>query len=193
MKNRKIKVVALLLLAFMFASVGYAALTDTLAINGTLEINKSQVEKALDEDIHFDTGNHIPTIEVYRNGTLVDESTLDAVPTAAYDADVDVATFSAKQFKEIGEYVLITYQIIHEGEATNLPAKLTIDVAQGSTSPTYLQPEYEFSTDTAGNDVDTTGLAVGETCMVTIKLELKNIPSDTTTADIVWHITATAG
>ena len=63
MKNRKIVIVAFLLIATLLLGIGYAALTDTLDITGSADVNVSDLEKEYEEDIYFsaavanETGN----------------------------------------------------------------------------------------------------------------------------------------
>ena len=53
MKNRKTVVVAFLLVAAMLLGVGYAALTDTLNIQGDFEVSQNNAENAFDDDVYF--------------------------------------------------------------------------------------------------------------------------------------------
>lgn len=53
MKNRKTVVVAFLLVAAMLLGVGYAALTDTLTIDGTIQVGHENAEDAFEKDVYF--------------------------------------------------------------------------------------------------------------------------------------------
>ena len=53
MKNRKTVVVAFLLCAVLLLGVGYAALSDTLDITGSADVNQSAAEEAFNEDVYF--------------------------------------------------------------------------------------------------------------------------------------------
>jgi hypothetical protein len=53
MKNRKFVVVAFLLVAVLLLGVGYAALSDTLDITGSADVNQSAAEEAFNEDVYF--------------------------------------------------------------------------------------------------------------------------------------------
>lgn len=53
MKNRKIVVVAFLLIAMLLLGVGYAALTDDLFITGTAQVKLENADAAFSEDIYF--------------------------------------------------------------------------------------------------------------------------------------------
>jgi hypothetical protein len=53
MKNRKVVVIAFLVIAAMMLGIGYAALTDTLDITGSADVNVSDLEKEFEEDIYF--------------------------------------------------------------------------------------------------------------------------------------------
>jgi hypothetical protein len=53
MKNRKIVVVGFLLVATLLLGVGYAALTDTLTITGTMSADNSVEQNEFEQDIYF--------------------------------------------------------------------------------------------------------------------------------------------
>ena len=53
MRNRKTVIVAFMLLACMLMAVGFAALTDTLNIEGDAEVSQNNAENAFDEDVYF--------------------------------------------------------------------------------------------------------------------------------------------
>ena len=100
MKNRKTVVVAFLLCAVMLLGVGYAALTDTLDITGSADVNQSAAEEAFNEDIYFsaavanETGN-----------------------TASVNADNnDKASFTAATLKGQGDKVTFTFTIKNDGD-----------------------------------------------------------------------------
>ncbi len=53
MKNRKRIVVAFLLVVALVLGVGYAALTDTLNIEGDMEVSHANAQNAFDEEVYF--------------------------------------------------------------------------------------------------------------------------------------------
>lgn len=89
MKNRRIVVVAFLLAAVLLLGVGYAALTDTLTIGGTLKTDTTVAMDEFDADVYFsatsivrdDTGNKaVSKIEDGR-----DDGTIEALHFTAKD------------------------------------------------------------------------------------------------------------
>ena len=52
MKNRK-GLISLMLVAVLLLGIGYAALSDTLDITGSADVNQSAAEEAFNEDIFF--------------------------------------------------------------------------------------------------------------------------------------------
>ena len=100
MKNRRNVVVAFMLVAVMLLSIGYAALTDTLDITGSADVNQSAAEEAFNEDIYFSaavanqTGN-----------------------TASVNSDNnDKASFTAKTLKGAGDKATFTFVITNDGD-----------------------------------------------------------------------------
>lgn len=53
MRNRKTVIVAFMLIACMLMAVGFAALTDTLNIEGDAEVSQINAENAFDDDVYF--------------------------------------------------------------------------------------------------------------------------------------------
>ncbi|MBQ7380768.1 MAG: hypothetical protein IJW69_01650 [Clostridia bacterium] len=53
MRNRKITLVAFMLVAVLMLGIGYAALTDTLTIIGNAHIDYTKTEEAFDGSVYF--------------------------------------------------------------------------------------------------------------------------------------------
>ena len=53
MKNRRIAIVAFVLCAAMVIGLGYAAVTNTLDIQGSVAVDANEAEKEFNEDIYF--------------------------------------------------------------------------------------------------------------------------------------------
>ena len=53
MKKRRTFIVSMLLVAALALGIGYAALSDTLDINGTADVNQSQAEADFDLNVYF--------------------------------------------------------------------------------------------------------------------------------------------
>ena len=120
MKNRRNVVVAFLVVAVMLLGIGYAALSDTLDITGSADVNQSAAEEAFNEDIYFsaavanETGN-----------------------TASVNADNnDKASFTAATLKGKGDKVTFTFTIANDGDlAATVTPKLNATL--GNTNTEY--------------------------------------------------------
>ena len=120
MKNRKIVVIAFLVVASLLLGIGYAALTDTLDITGSADVNVSDLEKEYEEDIYFsaavanETGN-----------------------TASVNSDNnDKASFSAKALVKKGDVATFTFTIQNDSAHT-VSVQPKLNASSGNTNPEY--------------------------------------------------------
>ena len=166
MKNRKTVVVAFLLVAVMLLSVGYAALSDTLDITGSADVNQSAAEEAFNEDIFFsaavanETGN-----------------------TASINADNnDKASFTANTLKGKDDKVTFTFTIKNDGDVT---AKVTpkLNATLGNTNS-------EYFTITSDWDGSTKDLAAHSEITYTLTVELIKTPTETISGSFLVELTA---
>ena len=106
MKQRKTVIVAFLLAAVLLLGVGYAALTDTLTIDGSAGVSYDDASEAFDEDIYFSK---------VISGTGC---------TAEINADPDTGTITVTDgaLKEVGDEVIATYTIKSDSD---LPVTVT--------------------------------------------------------------------
>ena len=166
MKNRK-SLIAVLLVAVMLLGIGYAALTDTLDITGSADVNQSAAEEAFNEDIYFsaavanETGN-----------------------TASVNADNnDKASFTAKTLKGKGDKVTFTFTIKNDGDvAATITPKLNATL--GNTNPEY----FSLTSDWAGASKTLAGGGAEVTYTVTI--ELLKTPTETIAGSFLVELTA---
>ncbi len=192
MKNRRIAICAFVLIAAMVVGIGYASLTDTLAVTGDLEMSQSSIQVALDEDVYF-TGVEISIAD--SNGTALTPTT--GLSASVSSNDPDKITFSAKNvFTGIGDTVTIVATITNAGTNAALPAKLSDPKVTAENGQNYFEgvsKTYSASSDT-GADVQQSGLPVGETCTLTIVFKVKAIPTvDVEHVTVTYSVTATAG
>ena len=167
MKNRKTVVVAFLLCAVMLLGVGYAALSDTLDITGSADINQSAAEEAFNEDIIFtsavanETGN-----------------------TASVNADnKDKASFTANTLKGKGDKATFTFTIANNGD---VDATVTPKLAAGTSGNT--EPDYfSITSDWAGA---TKTLEAGKTITYTVTVELLKTPTETVSGSFLIELKA---
>ena len=167
MKNRK-GLISIMLVAVLLLGIGYAALTDTLDITGSADVNQSAAEEAFNEDIYFsaavanETGN-----------------------TASVNADNnDKASFTAKTLKGKGDKVTFTFTIKNDGDvAATVTPKLNATL--GNTNP-------EFFSLTSDWDGGAKVLAAGSEVTYTLTVELLKTPTETVAASFLIELTAVA-
>ena len=165
MKNRK-GLIAFLVLAVMLLGVGYAALTDTLDITGSADVNQSAAEEAFNEDIYF-------------SAAVANEEG----NTASINADNnDKASFTAKTLKGKGDTVTFTFTIKNDGDvAATVTPKLNATL--GNTNPEYFSLTSDW-------DGATKTLAAGGELTYTLTVELLKTPTETIAGSFLVELTA---
>ena len=111
MKNRKIVVVAFLLIAMLLLGVGYAALTTTLTIIGNAHIDMAQAGENFDERIYFSVAEAVSS-----TGT-------GSTPDRAGGVGGDDGTFTANRLATKGETSTFLFTIQND---SNVAAAITI-------------------------------------------------------------------
>ena len=166
MKNRRNVVVAFLVVAVMLLGIGYAALTDTLDITGSADVNQSAAEEAFNEDIYFSAA------------VANDEGN-----TASVNADNnDKASFTAATLKGKGDKVSFTFTIKNNGDVdANVTPKLNVTL--GNTNPEY------FSIVSDWNGASKT-LAAHSEITYTLTVELLKTPTETISGSFLVELTA---
>ena len=166
MKNRKIVVVGFLLVAALLLGIGYAALTDTLDITGSVDVNQAAAEEAFNEDIYFSaavanqTGN-----------------------TASVNADNnDKASFTVNSFKGAGDQATFTFTIKNDGDvdATVTPK---LNATLGNTNTEY----FTITSDWNGATKD---LAAGAEITYTVTVEMIKTPTETVAGSFLIELIA---
>ena len=167
MKNRK-GLIAIMVLAVMLLGIGYAALTDTLDITGSADVNQSAAEEAFNEDIYF-------------SAAVANEEG----NTASVNADNnDKASFTAKTLKGKGDKVTFTFTIKNDGDvAATITPKLNATL--GNTNPEYFSLTSDW-------DGEAKTLAAGAEITYTLTVELIKTPTETIAASFLVELTAVA-
>ena len=167
MKNRK-GLIAFLVLAVMLLGVGYAALTDTLDITGSADVNQSAAEEAFNEDIYF-------------SAAVANEDG----NTASINADNnDKASFTAKTLKGKGDKVTFTFTIKNDGDvAATVTPKLNATL--GNTNPEYFSLTSDW-------DGEAKVLAAQSEITYTLTVELLKTPTETVAGSFLVELTAVA-
>ena len=167
MKNRK-GLISIMLVAVLLLGIGYAALTDTLDITGSADVNQSAAEEAFNEDIYFsaavanETGN-----------------------TASVNADNnDKASFTAATLKGKGDKVTFTFTIKNDGDvdATVTPK---LNATLGNTNPEYFSLTSDW-------DGEAKVLAAQSSITYTLTVELLKTPTETVAGSFLVELTAVA-
>ena len=166
MKNRRNVVVAFMLVAVMLLGVGYAALTDTLDINGTVDVNQSAAEEAFNEDIFF-------------SAAVANE----AGNTASVNADNnDKASFTINTFKGKDDVATFTFTIKNNGDVdANVTPKLNASL--GNTNPEYFSIESDW-------DGATKTLAAGGEITYTLTVTMLKTPTETISGSFLVELVA---
>ena len=168
MKNRRNVVIAFMIVAVMLLGIGYAALSDTLDITGSADVNQSAAEEAFNEDIFFsaavanETGN-----------------------TASVNADNnDKASFTAATLKGKGDKVTFTFTIKNDGDvdATVTPK---LNATLGNTNPEYFSLTSDWN-------AEAKVLAAGSEITYTLTVELLKTPTETVAGSFLVELTAVA-
>jgi len=181
MKNRKTVIVAFLLVAVLMLSVGYAAVTNVLDIQGSVAVSASAAEDQFNEDIYF-TG-------VVKDGSTLVESVI-ASDDLGYTANIntnnpDKAQFTVTGIKQTGENQTITYRIKNDSahEASVTLKTLT------NTNDAHFGFDYYFG----APGTQTATIAAGGTVDVTVKVSLDAQLTGASSASFVVELNVTAG
>lgn len=166
MKNRKIVVVAFLLIAVLLLGVGYAALTDTLTIAGQGNVNTDKAQEKLNDDVYF-------TLAKAESTT----GTSGVADTASILADNDRASFTANSLALGGETATFTFVVSnysnHEVTLGGVTASIRDLIADGTDVETdgdnvfTVNTSWSSTTLPAATDAEHPGTA---TLTVTVKL-----------------------
>lgn len=176
MKNRKIVVVAFLLIAVLLLGVGYAALTDTLTIIGNAHIDVDTANKTFDEKIYFSAAEATSSTG---SGTTAD--------TASYTADD--ATFTANKLATVGQKSVFTFTITNDSNVDAVisvaPNKLSGDTNPSNSNDTKFTVEYSYP--------DGMNIAKnGGTIRVVVTVTVKEPVTSATSATFGIELTATS-
>ena len=90
-----------MIIACMLMAVGFAALTDTLNINGDAEVDYHGANTAFDEDVYFSAAAAVNT---------------DGGDTANVTTDVDIARFSVRSLNAKDEIATFSFTVKNDNE-----------------------------------------------------------------------------
>ncbi len=177
MKNRRITIVAFLLIAALTLGFGYAAVTNVLDIQGSTSVSATEAEKEFNEDIYF-TG--VKDAE----GNIV--ASISDSATYGYTANIntnnnDKAQFTVTGLSGKGDSKSITFQIKNESEH-----EATVTVKTDTNTNTA---DFSFTNDIGAGKT----IAAGQTVEVTVTVELIKQLTSASSASFVLELDVTAG
>ena len=167
MKNKKLFIGIVLLIAILVLGVAYAAITGTLKITGSASAIVSDsnfVVRFTDDEITTD-------IQTVNTSTADDtKPSITATKTNDLNATINVNNLTAK-----GDYATATYTI--ENASEDLSASLTATATNTNT-------EY-FKVTTTGITDEAITIEKGNPVTITVKVELIKTPTESTVSDTV--------
>ena len=170
MKNRKVVVIAFLVIAAMMLGIGYAALTDTLDITGSADVNVSDLEKEFEDDIYFSSA------------IAKGEGTSN---TASVNADNnDKASFSAKSLVKKGDKAEFVFTIENKSAHT-VSVTPKLNATLGNTNTEYFSIESDW-------DGSTKEIAPNSNITYTLTVELLKDPTEAVSGSFLIELVATA-
>ena len=174
MKNRKVVVIAFLVVAAMLMGIGYAALTDTLTITGDLKADTSVSQPEFDADIYFSSTS------------IVSDDTGNMAASQILEGRDD-AKITAQHFTTAGQKVKVKFTIAND--STEFAARLTPTALNVTNGTEGTENEHEAIFDVVWswneNSVDqsTFDLQPGTSKDLWVTIELSVTPTEEHTAN----------
>lgn len=191
MKNKRNVLIAFILICCLCLSIGYAAITDTLVINGTSvagvdnpnndetpDDDQTPVEKLFDEKLGF-TASEV--------GTNSEGVTITG--NAASYPFADTVSFSASGFDAVNETAVITFTITNA--STDYDASIAVPTLTWNNPTTNANADYFEVTTDWGNAAKVVSANNGTTT-VTVTVKLIKLPDENKSGDFSLTFKATA-
>lgn len=180
MKNRRIVIVAFLLIAVLVMGIGYAALTDNLFIKGEATLAATTAQSNFEEDVYFSNAERVSTTGSSGIDDIIGIGT----------SDNDSATFNIKSLGAQGEYVVFKFTIAND--STEFDAIISLDTGfPTTTDANNFTITYSIVNDGTVN-VGPITCEKGSTVDVYVTVVLKNSPTENQTAAFNVNLTATS-
>ena len=141
MKNRRITIVAFLLIAALTLGIGYAALTDTLTITGSASVDAEAGQNAFEDDIYFSAAqggtdvvaefdDDTATMEIAEGKTplKVVGDKITATFTVKSDSDLNATVTASVKSNSNEEFFKVTTDWTTENLAANGTLDITVTV-----------------------------------------------------------------
>lgn len=177
MKTKRITFVAFLIAALMMLTIGFAALTDDLFVNGTANIGTTQSSEAFDQKVYFSDAEVV-------NGGAGDSASVGTT-------DPDTASFHVESIGLANQSV--TFKFTIKNESTQANAIITIDENNPIINNTDMfKVEYMDAEGNVLDHEDTLTCEVSKTVSFLVKVTLKASPLDEVRGVFNINLTATA-
>ena len=107
MKNRRILVVAFLCFAMLVTAVGYAAVSQTLTINGIGKYDPDEASDVFKDHVYFSSGEKVS----YQS---TGDYTADIVTTTQWGRDVTMVGYEVESLLSSNDWVIFKFTITNE-------------------------------------------------------------------------------
>lgn len=173
MKNRRLVIVAFVLVAVICLGVGFAALQDTLTVDGTISFDETKGNEEFDEDVYFTAGSAVQAWPV--DATQADGSVTFEINAA--DNDKLTITVGNSVFSAAGQELVVNAKV--KNDSTDAVKVAAAVAAEGENAP-------------AGCTVTSaeTTIAAGETGDVALTIKLTSTNADTATFTVTLNVTS---
>jgi hypothetical protein len=170
MKNRRITIVAFLLLAALTLGIGYAAVTTQLFIDGSATISQDVANNEFNEDIYF------TSVKNNKTGEFVTSVSKDE--GLGYSASIttsnnDRATFTVTGLSNENETLTISYKVKNESK---FDATITLNASSSVSNANVFDVTCSAS--------DGVTLAAGQEAIVDVTVKVKTQVDTETTSSI---------
>ena len=188
MKNRRIAIIAFVLVAVMAIGVGYAALTDVVTINGTANAGINDDE--FNNEVLF-TSAVVTSQTVNGVSSTPGTGTGTGVTAQIADGDDVTITVTTEAFKTLNDKVLVTIVLTNNSDVNATLKSVTVN--EGDTEyfgVTILNTSEDPDAQPAN---DQPIAANGGTITFTVEIELIKTPTDDVNTSFSVSATVTAG
>ena len=163
MQKRRSVLVLFVICALFCLGFGYAALTDSVNIGGTVGTSAENVTNTELFDVQW---KNVGTPTVTKVGT-------SAVTATAVKTDATNATLNITNMGLYGEKVVVVYTVENVEKAAAYDANVTVDVKVNGVAPSASLP-FTITAEFANNDA----IANGATKDLTVTVTMKNVLLD---------------
>ncbi len=181
MRNRKNVIVAFVLVAVMLMAVGFAALTDSLVLDGEAHVLPTEAGEEFDKDVYFSNAT--------TSSTNITDNTR-TVDTFTFENNDDTVNYKVNRLALKGEYVFYKFTI--KNDSTEFDAKITIDENYPTNNNnTAFSVQYFYGSET-NTDASNAVVPAGGTYDVYVKVTLLVEPQADLSGVFTMYYTATS-